>query len=79
MLDELADLTPDGEDGEVVTEWLADWRTYLGDRDDFARGCAERPRARLLVTPKHGEQITEFIDAFAKDNRMTACGTPADV
>jgi hypothetical protein len=38
----------------------------------------EDEQARLLVTPKEGEQVTDFMDLFAQDNRMTACGTPAD-
>lgn len=78
MLDALRTYVPDGDDGKITEEWIADWQTYLGDRDDFARRLQTDERARLLVTPKHGEQITESIDAFAEDNRMPACGTPAD-
>lgn len=78
LLDELLLLAPDGEEGEIVTEWVADWRTYLGDRDDYARRLRIDEDARLLVSPKHGDQITESIDAFAKDNRIPACGTPSD-
>jgi hypothetical protein len=79
MLDDLVRIAPSGDDGTITREWIADWRTYLGDRADFAKRLRTDPKARLLVTPKQGEQITEFIDQFAKDNRMTACGTPADV
>jgi hypothetical protein len=78
LLDELLLLAPDGEEGEIVAEWVDDWRTYLDDRDDYARRLRTDEDARLLVTPKHGDQITESIDAFAKDNRMPACGTPSD-
>jgi hypothetical protein len=78
MLDELETLVPDGEDGEITQEWIADWRVYLDDRADFARRLRVDEDARLLVSPKHGEQITESIDAFAQDNRISACGTPAD-
>jgi hypothetical protein len=31
------------------------------------------------VTAKDREQITEYLDAFAADNRMPSCGTPIDV
>ena len=31
------------------------------------------------MTAKDREQITEFLDAFAADNRMIACATPLDV
>jgi hypothetical protein len=79
MLDELTALAPPGADGEVVLEWLADWRVYLGDREAYAADLRTDPEARLLVTPKDREQVTEYIDAFAADNRMPACGTPLDV
>ena len=79
MLDDLAAIAPSGDDGEIVREWLADWHTYLGDREAYVTALAHDPKARLLVTAKDQEQITEFIDAFAADNRMIACATPIDV
>ena len=79
MLDELEAITPTGEDGEIVTAWLADWRTYLGDREAYAEALRSDPEAQLLVTAKDREQMTEFIDAFARDNRMPACGNPIDI
>jgi hypothetical protein len=79
MVDELEPLTPGGEDGEIVAEWLADWRTYLRDRASYAEALRSDPRANLFVTAKDREQVTEYIDAFAADNRMPACGTPIDV
>lgn len=79
MLDDLAELVPPGEDGEIAAEWLADWRTYLGDRQAYAEALREDPEARLLVSAKGNDQVTEHIDAFAADNHMPACGTPIDV
>jgi hypothetical protein len=79
MLDDLAVLTPSGEDGSLVRQWLADWRTYLGDRQEYAHALRSDPRAQLLVSAKDRDQITEYLDAFAADNRMTACATPLDV
>lgn len=79
MLDDLAEMKPAGEDGELVSEWLADWRTYLGDREAYAVAVRDDPHARLLVSAKHSQQITEFIDAFAGDNKMISCATPIDV
>src|SRR5690606_21979271 len=32
MLDDLARLAPEGEEGEIVRAWIADWRLYLEDR-----------------------------------------------
>ena len=79
MVDDLEPLTPDGSDGQVVTEWIHDWRTYLGDREAYAHALSTDPEARLYVTAKHNAQITEYIDAFAADNHMGACATPIDV
>jgi hypothetical protein len=81
MVDDLDDLVPlveDDEDRGIVEEWLADWRVYLGDREAYAAELLEDPDARLLVTPKGGRQVTEYLDQFAKDNDMPACSTPAD-
>jgi hypothetical protein len=79
MLDDLEAIVPPGEDGQLAQAWLDDWRTYLGDRERYADALRTDPEARLLVTPKDREQITEFLDAFAADNQMIACGTPLDV
>jgi len=79
MLDDLDGIVPAGEDGSIVEQWLADWRTYLGDRDDYITALRDDPEAQLLVTAKDQEQITEFIDGFSADNRMIACATPIDV
>lgn len=79
MLDDLEAIVPAGEDGELVSEWLTDWRTYLGDRQEFVRRLRDTDDPRLLISAKDSRQVTEFIDAFAKDNQMPACGEPLDV
>ena len=79
MIDEIEPFAPGGDDGEIVAAWIADWRTYLGDREAYADALRTDPQARLYVTAKDTEQVTEYIDAFAADNRMPACGTPIDV
>lgn len=79
MVDNLETIAPHGEDGAIVAEWIADWRTYLGDRVAYVHALRTDPDAQLLVTAKDREQITEFIDAFSADNRMIACATPTDV
>jgi hypothetical protein len=78
MLDRLDRIAPTGDDGTLAKEWLADWRTYLGNREDFATALRTDPKARLLVSPKKGGQITDYLDAFAGDNDMPACSTPGD-
>jgi hypothetical protein len=76
----LEDVTLPADDAEAtaVSRWLADWRTYLDDRDAYAsrflRGIGEPFR----VTDVDGEQI-EKIDAFAHVNFMESCETPDDV
>jgi hypothetical protein len=74
-------LAPAGDQRERAEAWLADWRTYLGDRADFADALRADPEARLLVSEKPGEgrQITGWIDEFANANRMPSCATPTDV
>lgn len=79
MVDDLERLVPAGEDGELVTQWLADWHTYLADRQAYAVALRTDPEARLLVSPKDRRQVTEYLDAFAADNDMSACATPLDV
>jgi hypothetical protein len=79
-LDGMVDLAPAGDQRRRASEWLADWRTYLGDREDYAAALRTDPDARLLVSEKEGEgrQITGWIDEFAKANRMPSCVTPTD-
>ena len=79
-LDGLAVLAPAGDQRRRATEWLADWRTYLGDREAYAEALRADPGARLLVSEKAGEgrQVTGWIDEFAKANRMPSCVTPTD-
>lgn len=79
MLDDLEAMAPSGEDGTLVLAWVDDWRVYLGDRQRYADALRTNPDARLLVTAKDQDQITEFLDAFSQDNRMAACATPLDV
>lgn len=79
MLDDLEQMVPEGEDGDLVSAWLVDWRTYLGDRERYADALRADPDARLLVTAKSGQHITEYLNAFAADNDMPACSTPLDV
>lgn len=81
-LDRLAARVPVGGDQRRRAEaWLADWRRYLRDRGNYATKLRSDPGARMLVSPKPGQavQVTEWIDEFAKANRMPSCVTPGDV
>ncbi len=79
-LDGMVDLAPAGDQRRRATEWLGDWRIYLGDREAYAEALRTDPGARLLVSekPGAGRQITGWIDEFAKANRMPSCITPTD-
>jgi hypothetical protein len=79
MVDDLEAIAPSGEDGDIVSQWLADWRIYLRDRADYVEALRKDPEAQLVVTAKDREQITEYIDAFSADNKIIACATPIDV
>jgi hypothetical protein len=80
-LDGMVDLAPAGDQRRRATEWLADWRTYIGDREAYAAALRSDPDARLLVSEKEGDgrQVTGWIDEFANANRMPSCVTPTDV
>jgi ABC-type transporter Mla subunit MlaD len=80
MLDQLAARRPTGDgDEEVVQPWLADWRTYLGNRRDYADRLANDPGAQLLVDEKFHDSIETVIGTFAEVNDMPACAPPGDV
>lgn len=79
-LEELETLAPAGDQRRRASEWLADWRTYLGDRERYVDALRDDAAARLLVSEKPGEgrQITGWIDEFANANRMPSCVSPTD-
>jgi hypothetical protein len=79
-LDDLDTLARAGDQRRRADEWLGDWRTYLGDREKYAEALRTDPDARLLVSAKAGEgqQITGWIDEFARANRMPSCVSPTD-
>ncbi|MGE3619599.1 MAG: hypothetical protein AB7L84_03965 [Acidimicrobiia bacterium] len=79
MVDDLAAMAPPGPDGELVTLWVADWRTYLDDRREHTGALSTGEDRRFRVSARDGDHITKYLDAFAADNHMPACGSPLDV
>jgi hypothetical protein len=79
----LVELVPaepaDVRDG--VSEWLDDWDTYIGDREQYVDGLREDPETRFLETTKgtSTKGITRAINGFAEVNEMTSCTTPGDL
>ena len=60
MLAQLATIVPSGNDGRIVREWLSDYRTYVGNREDYARRLRTDPTARFYESQKNpGEQISD--------------------
>ena len=79
-LDAIAPAPESGNDGRMLGEWLADWRTYMGDRDRYVDALEADATARFFVTEKvKGQQITKPIDFFATYNDMPNCRTPGDL
>ena len=81
MLDELSGITPppDAHEASNVSEWLSDWRTFVGDRATYAKALTSDPNARFYVSLKEKQQITKPIDFFATMNKMYNCVTPDDI
>lgn len=83
MVDRLRPLTPDGppEVRAGVSEWLDDWVTYIGDRQQYADGLRVDEDTRFLESTKGAPNrgITRAINGFAEVNRMESCTTPGDL
>ncbi len=83
MVGELRPLTPDGPANERagVQEWLDDWVTYIGDRQQYVVNLRSDENARFLESTKGAPNrgITRAINGFAQVNRMESCETPGDL
>jgi len=80
MLARLATIVPTGNDGRIVREWLADYSTYVGNREDYARRLRTDPKARFYESQKEpGEQISDPVDTLATANGMDDCVAPEDL
>jgi hypothetical protein len=68
------------EGAELVDLWLADWVTYLADRQHHGAEWRAGVDDPFTVTADDGgAPVTEAMDDFAKNNRMPACMVPGDV
>ena len=80
MVDDLAALPrPAGEEGSWVTQWLADWRTHIGDRQRWADGLRAGRDVPFSETARAQEQISKVVDNFATVNEKPSCQTTHDV
>jgi hypothetical protein len=73
----------DAAEARAVSRWLDDYRTYLGDRRDYAAAQRDPSHPRydrpFSVTDRGGYQIDLLIDDFARVNYMESCESPGDV
>lgn len=82
MVADLADLAPtdsgsDGDNGRIVGLWLADWATYLDDRDEWAERVRAGDVTEFVETDRGGgEPLSRAIDNLAEVNDMGSCVTP---
>lgn len=85
MVTRLEGLVPPSEQDEAtaVDRWLADYRTYIQDRREYAAAqrdpASDRYDKPFTVTDRGGFQIDVIIDDFARINRMESCEAPNDV
>ena len=65
----------------MTQEWLGDWSTYIGNREDYVTRLTADETARFHESTKSSatEQISKPIDRFAYVNDMDPCDTPQDM
>jgi hypothetical protein len=80
MLANLAKVAPTtGNDAHIVREWLGDYSTYVGNRENYATRLRTDPGARFYESELDGDQISDPIDSFATANGMGDCVAPEDL
>lgn len=74
------DSPADAKGKAIVPEWIADYRTYIKDRRDFAAALrTAKRRPYFSETEIEGVPISERIGKFARENDMKACQPPLDL
>ena len=77
MIDELAsDLPDDPKGAAIVPDWIADWRTLIQNRYDYAAEYRAGNEVPFTETAVQGVPITERLETFAGDNEMDSCAPP---
>jgi hypothetical protein len=75
-----ADAPTTGDAAVTMEGWIADWRTYLADREDYAQRLRTEENAQLLLSEsKLGDSVDKTIQVFTQVNMIPACDTPGDV
>ena len=77
---EISAISPTDEKGKaIVPLWIADYKTLIQDRRDYANQLRTGVNASFSESMFEGLPISEKISTFAADNRMTSCKVPMDL
>lgn len=80
MVTDIARQQPTDDKGlAIVPLWLADYATYLDDRDAYASLLEQGINSPFAETQIDGIPLSEKITTFANDNRMPTCAPPRDL
>lgn len=80
MLDKIEQQLPSDEKGAaIVPMWIADYRTYIGDRRDYIEKLQTGENVSFSESMVEGIPISEKLTTFANENAMDACAPPTDV
>jgi hypothetical protein len=81
MLDAVvAQMPSDPKGRDLVPQWEADYRTYIGDRRAFTADLRESgENLPFYETQVSGIPVSEKLEVFAADNNMAACAPPRDL
>jgi len=80
MLGEVEAVIPDDDKGAaIVPLWIADYRTYIGNRRTFTTRLRQGRNDPFTETAVEGIPISERLEQFAGDNEMPSCAPPQDL
>lgn len=80
MIDEIDAVPPADDKGRsIVPDWIADYRTYLTDRREYAAALRSGENVDFFETETDGIPVSERLETFAGDNEMPACAPPRDL
>ena len=80
MIAAIEDQPPKDDKGlALVPQWIADYRTYVEDRRDYANEFRMGRSGTFAESQREGVPISEVIGQFAQDNLMDNCIPPLDL
>ncbi len=77
MLDDIEAVGPSDAKGQaIVPDWIADWRTLVQDRYNYADRLRDGQNVPFTETAVRNVPISERIETFAGDNEIPSCAPP---